>query len=380
MARPIEKIWVRFGVYMTIVVLLAVGIIAGGLLWNDNQQRSEFYASLPTDVRVEMDGLTAKGLEHSDRADEIYDRYWPKDSPGAGAAIMLALGVSFFLGLAAAVLSARIFVRPIASVAEAALRISQGDLTVRAQSLPDNAELTELVMNFNQMAAALERLEHERRDTIAAISHELRTPLTILQGRLHALCDGVIAASEIEHRRLLDQTEHLVRLVEDLNTLSLLGAGQLSLQCARLDLAVLVRDLLPVYADRAAEYGMQMETDIAPVFVSADSTRLRQIMANLIENSLHYAASGGFLHIRVAQEDNLAVLEVSDRGPGLPHGMAERVFDPFFRVDTSRSRATGGSGLGLSIVKSLIQQHGGNISASNRNGGGAVFKISLPLA
>lgn len=375
-----NRIWVRFGVYMTVTVLVTVGILAAGLAWEEYVERSQFNASLPADVRAEIDRLEAAGLGDSPEADRIYDKYWPNDGPGTPEAVLFGLGVSLFLGLMAAFLSVRFFIRPIVSVAEASLRISQGDLSVRAQTLSEKGEMADLLHNFNHMADTLERLESDRRATIAAISHELRTPLTILHGRLHALCDGVIPASPAEHRKLLDQTQHLVRLVEDLNTLSLAEAGSLSLHCRLLDLGNFLRELLPVYADRARAHGLSITLAVDPVNVMADPDRLRQVLANLIENALHYAASGGLLEIRVAAENQTAILEFNDRGPGLPSDVTERIFDPFFRLDSSRSRETGGSGLGLAVVQTLVRQHHGTVQAVNREDGGASFRITLPLA
>lgn len=379
MAQPLTRTWVRFGAYMTAAALLVMLVLGVGLLWQQHDQRDGFYANMPADVHAELDQLQATGQEKSARAADIYEKYWPDDGPGLAAALLLGLVVSVLLGCVAAVLADRIFIRPLASVAEAALRIAKGDLTVRARALGENGELAELVRNFNLMAASRERLENERKDTIAAISHELRTPLTILQGRLHGLCDGVIASSDAEHRKLLDQAEHLVRLVEDLNTLTLVQAERLSLHCSSMDLGSFITQLVPLYAERAASHGVKMELHTETALVLADRDRLRQVVTNLIENTLHYAADGGVLEIRVMIEGQLAILELSDRGPGLPEGVTERVFDPFFRVDNSRSRATGGSGLGLAVVQMLIAQHKGSIEAENRAGGGATFRISLPL-
>lgn len=297
------------------------------------------------------------------------------DLPGLVFPACVLLGIS--IGVLAALLAERVFVRPVSSVAEAALRISQGDLAVRAHGSARHGELAGLVRNFNTMAVALERLESGRKETIAAISHELRTPLTILQGRLHALCDGVIPPNAGEHRKLLEQVEHLVRLVEDLNTLTLLDAGKLALHPEFFDLAAFVERLLPVYAGRAAGHGMRITTTLQSAEVIADPHRLQQVLTNLIENSLRYASSGGILEISVVPHGEFTVLELADRGPGLPDAVLGRIFDPFFRGDNSRSRATGGTGLGLTVVQRLIAQHGGHIEALNREGGGALFRIAL---
>ncbi len=380
MAGALNKVWVRFGIYMALAMLLTAAIIAGFLFWNAQIRRDEFLATLPADVRAEMVQLIRAGQEGSKRADDIYDQYSTREPPGVSQEIFLSLGAILVFGLIAAFMSARIFVRPLSSVIAAALRVAQGDLTVRAQAPNTSGELKDLIQNFNNMADTLERLEKERRETAAAMSHELRTPLTILQGRLHALCDGVIPASKTEFLRLLDHTEHLVRLVDDMHTMSLVEASRLSLNCTYVELGAFIQELVPFYAHRAKGYGVEIELQIETVFVNCDKDRLRQVLANLIENTLHYAASGGILEIRVFQEGNHAVLELSDRGSGFADGEIEWVFNPFFRGEKSLVKGKPGSGLGLSIVQSIIKQHNGSIQVSNRPEGGACFKMLLPLA
>jgi signal transduction histidine kinase len=293
--------------------------------------------------------------------------------------LLIGLIVSLFAGLGLAVLLARMFSRPVSSIAEAAGMIAEGDLTVRAQAFGGNNELSHMIANFNQMANSLEKLERERKATAAAISHELRTPLTILNGRLHALCDGVIQPSAQEHRKLLEQTQHLIRLVDDVHILGLDDAEKLTLYCIDSDLAELVSDFARNYADRAKECEVTLAVDVQSAPVLADRDRINQIISNLVENALRYAKSGKRIELRVYPEADLAIFEVRDFGSGLPQGMSERIFDPFYRLDQSRSRATGGSGLGLAIVRSLVAQHQGNVSAYNHPEGGAVFRIEFTL-
>lgn len=380
MARPLNRLGLRFGLYMTLTVLLSISVMAAGLLWQQHRDLVAFRQSLPVPVQQEFNALRSTGQAGSRRLDAIYDQYWPARGPKLSAEVLVGLVFSLFLGLAAALLSARIFIRPIISVAEAALSISRGDLSARTRRFSTGGELAELSRNFNQMADTLETLERERKETVAAISHELRTPLTILQGRLHGICDGVIPANDQEHRKLLGQVQHLVRLVDDLNTLALVDADRLPLHCTDLDLGELINELAAVYADRARAHGVEMEILVRSIWIHADPNRLRQILDNLVENGLRYAASGKWLQIRTSTQQDKAVISISDRGPGLPQGVIDRIFDPFFRVDNSRSRASGGSGLGLAVARSLIQRQGGQITAFNREDGGVVFRIELPLA
>lgn len=380
MHNPLKRIWIHFGIYMTVAGLISVSVLAISLLLREHYQFDSFLNSLPADKYTEMTHLIDADQEYGPRAQEIYNQYWP-DGPAENETFLLAsdLLISLLIGLLAAFVLARNFARPVVSVAEAAYQISQGDFSVRAKSFKRDGELSDMVANFNRMADTLEQLQNERKATSAAISHELRTPLTIMQGRLHALSDGVISAGPNEYKKLLEQTEHLVRLVEDVHVLELSGVEQLALHRTELDLSLLIQDTLSIYNDRIASHGMTVAFRAEHLMVFADSARVRQILANLIENALRYAATGKVLEIFMSDDKGMAVLDFSDRGPGLPHGMNERIFDPFFRLDHSRSRATGGSGLGLSVVRSLIRQHDGTIRAFNRVGGGATFRVTLPM-
>jgi methyl-accepting chemotaxis protein len=164
---------------MACVVLLTVGIVAFFIYWNDQSEKREFLVSLPSAERVEMIQLIKTGKEKSQRANDIYAKYWVQDGPGVSLLIVVGIGVSLFIGLAAAFLSARVFLQPLSSIIEASIRIAQGDLSVRAQAPGTSGELTDLIQNFNHMTDTLEQLERERKETTAIMSHELRTPLTI---------------------------------------------------------------------------------------------------------------------------------------------------------------------------------------------------------
>ncbi len=384
MAKRLEKTWIRLGIYMSLFVLVTISVFVICIEIREHLQFRDFLQQFPADRRADV-ALSLTSPNQSSPELCAYLAHFAVDGAngvsGNSELLPLVVGllISLLAGLALAFLLARMFIRPVASIAEAASMIAEGDLSVRAEMLPGNNELSNMILNFNQMASSLEGLEQERKATAAAISHELRTPLTILNGRLHALCDGVITPSEQEYRKLLAQTQHLVRLVEDVHTLGLDNADKLTLYCTECDLAELVRDFAPNYLDRAIESGVTLVVNAQAAKVFADRDRINQIISNLVENALRYAKSGKRVELNVYRENDSAILEVRDFGVGLPQGMSERIFDPFYRLDQSRSRATGGSGLGLSVVRSLVEQHQGVVSAYNHPEGGAVFKVILPL-
>lgn len=384
MARILKYTWVRLGVYVTLVTTLTVVVLLSSLWVLQTLQLRAFFASLPADVRAEIQVLGRIGQAHSLRAMQIYDQYW-KDDPLYGNVTAVAFTLIICTALASAVsfLLARAVTRPMSSVADAAMRIASGDLGARADRVTGTGELVELVEHFNQMAASLEALERERKETAAAIAHELRTPLAILQGRLHALCDQVIEGSSDEYQKLLGQVVHLGRLVEDLRELSLSEAGRLSLQCVSLDLAALVEDHLQAYVALAQRRGIRTDLRTEPAMVIADPDRVRQILSNLFDNVLRYAASGGLLRVLVSTEEHWAILQVRDAGPGVPERLKARLtVSPYRERMTLASKVdplAEGSGLGLAMVRSLVQQHGGRLRVRNASNAGAVFTISLPL-
>ncbi len=383
MNRQLEKIWIRLGLYMTLFVLATISIIAVSIEIREQLQFKDFLSQFPANKQEEVArNLTSLGQNSPELC--AYLTQFVADGPNGLegnnelSPLIIGLILSLLLGIVVALLLARIIIKPIASIAEAASRIAEGDLTVRAHTSFGQGELTAMITNFNQMAGALENFERERKATAAAISHELRTPLTILNGRLHALCDGMIQPSVQEYNKLLDQTQHLVRLVEDVHVLGLDSAEKLTLYRTELDLATLIDEISPVYVERAAEYGLQLDLQTESAWVFVDHDRMSQIVSNLVENAFRYATNGKRVELRVFKEKQEVILEVRDFGAGLPQGMNERIFDAFFRLDQSRSRATGGSGLGLAVVRSLAEQQGGKVRAYNHPEGGAVFRVTLP--
>jgi signal transduction histidine kinase len=287
-------------------------------------------------------------------------------------AALAAFGLALVLG--------RRIARPLVAVSSAAQLVAGGQFSARVPvpSTPDPADETaQLARSFNSMAQALEQNENERRQLIADIAHELRTPLTVMQSRLEALEDGVFPLEHSEIARLQTQTQFLARLVEDLRLLSLADAGRLSLEKRSVNLEALSLEVAQAFQSRAERDHKTIRVDTRAATVNADPDRLRQVLTNLLENALKYARSE--VHLRLEHEDRYARVTVSDDGDGLPETDLDRVFDRFYRADESRNRASGGSGLGLSIVRALVQLHGGRVNARNRSPNGAEFTVLLEM-
>jgi two-component system sensor histidine kinase AdeS len=286
-----------------------------------------------------------------------------------------AAGIAFVLGI----FLLRGIGRGLDDVAAMAARVSAGDLSARAKlnhlASREEAALTE---SFNAMADTLQAAERELRENAAAIAHELRTPLTVLSGRLHGIVDGVFDASPDQIGALLHQTDALTRLVEDLRTLSLANSRQLQLQRAPTDLADEARRVMLAVEPDLAAAGLVVTMHLSPAPLLADGARVRQLLGAILENARRYAASGGELHVETGAIGTRAILRVLDRGPGLPEDGIERAFRYFWRADASRARYSGGSGLGLPVVRAIAEAHGGAATLAPREGGGLEFTLDLP--
>lgn len=353
------------------LVIVSVSWI-GFYVWYDAVARSE----LPAAVQAELQALES-GEGDEARWDVIYEQYqlWP--SVPLQAAVVTGIGLIVFAmtGTAGFLLAQRLG-RPVSAVALAARRVARGELTARAEvPLPANTELATLVADFNAMADHLERAEGERRMTTAAIAHELRTPLTVMRGRLQGMLDGVFETNRSEVTRLVAQTDLLTRIVEDLRTVTLAEAGRLDLRWETVELRALAAECIEIMGPRLTSSGLRAELEGEAVMVRADRDRLMQAFCAFLDNVVRYAPNTGVVDVMVRREEGVASVCVADRGPGLPKGGTELAFQGFWRADESRSRALGGSGLGLAVVQAIASAHGAQARASNRSGGGSVFEI-----
>ena len=293
--------------------------------------------------------------------------------------------IALVMAVAAALLSiplARQMVRRIRELADATHRLASGKYDVRVPS-DSSDELGQLARDFNTLALTLEKNEQARRQWVADISHELRTPLSVLRGEIEAMQDGVRPATPQAIGALHGEVTKLARLVNDLYELSLADLGALAYRRTDTDLAVLLSQELELYRPEFAARGVALEAmppagKAFPVF--ADPDRLHQLFANLLENSLKYTEAGGRLEVLVERTGRKAVLHFQDSGPGVPEAEMGRLFDRLYRVEGSRSRATGGAGLGLAICKNIVEAHDGTIAASPSPLGGLRVRVELPLS
>lgn len=289
----------------------------------------------------------------------------------------IALAFGLIVAAALAFLLARNVSRPVRQLAETVGDLSRGEYGAR---VPINTlgEIGVLAGHVNQLAETLEKNRSARRRWMADIAHELRTPVSILKGEIEALADGVRQADEKTSESLHEEIDQLSALIDDLQTLAMSDAGALNIRKSPVDLSDLVRQAVGAFRDRLAARGITMELQLEEVSLTADPQRLRQLLHNLFENSSRYVSQGGRVIVSLSQDTECAVLEIEDSGPGLTDGQIDRLFERFYRVEGSRARSSGGSGLGLSICKNIVKAHGGSIAAAHSDHGGLTLRIELP--
>ena len=270
---------------------------------------------------------------------------------------------------------------PLQRLSHAARRLGGGDLSQRAEA-SGPSEIRDLALSFNAMAAGLQEAEQHRRNLTADIAHELRTPLSNIQGYLEAIKDGVVQPTSQTIETSHGQALHLSALVEDLRLLAQVEAGALQLDRTPADLDELLRSAVEAVRPRAEERGVSLDVEVALDLPSLelDATRMAQVLANLLENAISHTLEGGSVGVSAHRAPGAVVIAVADTGPGIAPEDLPRLFDRFYRVDPSRSRSTGGSGLGLTIARRLVEAHGGEISVESALGQGSTFSISLPIS
>ncbi len=287
-----------------------------------------------------------------------------------GAVIALFLGI--FLS--------RTITRPIRELTQATHAVSQGDLS---QQVPVRTkdELGNLANAFNKMSSELSRSVNARKQMTADIAHELRTPLSLILGHAEAVHDGVLPPTKENFEIIREEATRLEHLVNDLRTLSLADAGELSINPQTIEPGALLREVASLYQFQTQKKKIRLDLDIVPHLppLEVDPGRMTQVITNILDNAMRHTPEGGNITLSAKQAGNTIELSIKDSGPGLPKEEAERIFERFYRVDASRQREDGGSGLGLAIAKSIVQAHNGQLSTESETGMGLKVTITLPI-
>ena len=302
-----------------------------------------------------------------------------------GFLITLAVGLPLILGIAVAggVMLVRRALAPVRLISDSAKAITSYNLNQRLPVAHTDDELEHLSIVLNEMIARLNHaFQHSQRFSADA-SHELRTPLTIMRIELESISQekDLLPALRVKLASVLEETERLVKTVEGLFAISRLETGEAVFNITCVNLAKLVVTTVDQMMLLAEEKKISVGCDAQePVKVSGDKFRIKQVIVNLLDNAIKYSADGGEVSLKVYSVGRDAVLEIADCGPGIPADALPHVFDRFFRADAVRTRSENGAGLGLSIVRSICQAHGGSVEAANRPEGGCCLSVRLPLS
>lgn len=334
-----------------------------------------------TNLAITVEQQTVGWLQIIQRplvTDQVAETFRQQQANNAYLIALFAVGLSLLIAL----IAARQFVRPVKRLMQGAKTLSEGHYSTQIP-VSSSDELGDLAQRFNQLAESLQRHQELRAQWIADISHELRTPLAVLRSEIEALQDGIRSPTPERIRSLHAEVLSLGKLVDDLHQLSMSDAGELERsELEVLEVNEVLQDLIQSSSTRLASKGLRLESQLQPqpLCIQADYKSLRQVFANLLENSYRYTDTPGRVVLRSQQKGNKAVLIVQDSAPGVPDAALPRLFDRLFRVDKSRSRALGGSGLGLSICKNIVEGLGGQIYAQHSPLGGLAVYVEFPLA
>ncbi len=308
--------------------------------------------------------------------------------PTSAASLSKAINRFLILGGLLAIIGAAIatiflsrrFLKPVQELTVAARQLGQGDFTHRVR-FQDKGEIGDLGRTFNSMADSLERDEALRRNMVADVAHELRTPVSHIRGQLEAIGDGLMQPDARTFSSIHEEALLLSRLIDDLQELSLAEAGKLSLYRQATDIAPLVQKTADAVRAAATTKGIILTIDLSSELplCDIDSHRIEQVVRNLLDNALSHTPKGGAITVSATRLDTFVEVNVIDTGEGIPSEDLPNVFERFYRVDKSRTRATGGSGLGLTIARRLVEAHGGDIGVESEAGKGSRFFFTIPV-
>lgn len=370
--------WKLFLSYLAVVLVAATVLVAA------------MEATLPRAFTRHLEAMELAMLsagnsnlaDHAHLADDLVINF----RTAVTEATLIALTAATLIALALSAWMTRRIVRPVRQIMEASRNIAQGNYS-RALSLPDRPladldEMGQMAHSFNRMAGQLAESDTLRRQLIGDVSHELSTPLTVIKGSMEGLIDGVLPPDAATFQQVQQEAARMQRLVADLQELSRVEAGAYDLHRQPLNLTTLLTDVTNRLRRQFDDKGVILCLQLPPglLLAEADGDRIAQVLINLIGNALQYTPTGGGVTVTAVRQPNVFRISVSDNGEGIAAEHLPHLFTRFYRVDKSRSRASGGSGIGLTIARHLVEAHGGRIWAeSDGVGRGSRFIFTLPI-
>lgn len=354
-----NRLWARLSLAFAavmIVVMIILGVATRLILANDDLR-----PEAPPEVVAYFEQLRQEG------------------DPFNMTAVLAIVGL---VAIGAGVWMSKNLTAPLEELEDAAQAIGRQDLSRRV-TVQGSDEIRAVARGFNEMAHQLEEEETLRRNLLADVAHELRNPLHVLAGNLQAMLDDVYPLNKEEIARLSDQTRYLTALVDDLHELAQAEAHQLQLDRRPTDIVVLIKEVAGAFRPVATTQGVSLQVELLgtmPPSIDIDADRFRQVINNLLSNSLRHTMKGGEIWVTVQQIQDALCISIRDTGAGIASEHLDHVFDRFYRTDRARSRDRGGTGLGLAIVRAIVEEHGGQVMVSSPGiDQGSTFAIALPL-
>ncbi len=293
--------------------------------------------------------------------------------------VLLVIGIlSSACSVVVGCLLARRISRPVSKTAYIAKQISKGNYDIRFEPGTRIRELDDLADAINHLSDALKSQEKLRKQMTADVAHELRTPLTALSSHLEAMIEGLWDATPERLKSCHEEVKRLGTLVEDLGQLAKIEGENLVLNKSRMDLFEIVHTVSDTMKGEISKKNLSLSIEGSPVFAEADKNRFSQVVANLLSNAVKYTPEGGAIGIEVYETDRLGIVKVTDTGIGIPETELPLIFERFYRTDKSRNRKSGGAGIGLAIVKSIVNAHGGTVTVESIKEQGSCFTVSIP--
>lgn len=293
--------------------------------------------------------------------------------------VLLVIGIfSSACSVLVGCLLAKRISRPVTKTAYIAKQISKGNYNIKFEPGTRIRELDDLATSINHLSDALNEQENLRKRMTADVAHELRTPLTALGSHLEAMIEGLWEATPERLKSCHEEVKRLGTLVADLEQLAKIEGENLILNKSRINLLDTVRIVSDTMNGEISKKGLSLSVEGEPVFVEADKNRISQVVANLLSNSIKYTPEGGIVQIRVSETSDFGMIRIRDTGIGIPEKELPLVFERFYRTDKSRNRKSGGAGIGLAIVKSIVAAHGGTVTAESEEEKGSCFTVSIP--
>ena len=351
-----------------------------------NNNRNPIFKVIPTSLGgmiVEVNQPNLVSIQAISASDTQEDQLIQTDPPISNIVNQVVKSIaiigilSIMTSIAIIWIISRRTLNPITNIVNTSKYLSKGDFTKRIdQSV--SGELSEIVTAFNYMASELQKLDEQRKIMIADIAHELRTPMTNLKGYIEGWSDGIIKPDN-ETLKILDyQVNTLSKIIDDLSTLSLAESGMLSLNISEFELNNKISEIINNFKLRSQSQNININNNITPdIKINYDPQRFTQIVTNILNNSILATDDGGIISFSTSTNNNNLLLKISDNGTGIPKDELPYIFDRFYRTDKSRNRQSGGSGLGLSIVKYLIESHNGTIKINSELSKGTEVLISI---